>query len=112
MSGIVAASTYYGASTASALTARIRGLAGLRGLAVPMQSTANGNLPDLHSRLFCEDFPFGVQPVRRVAALAGIETPALDEIDAWSRRPPIALPVAGCAAGGRSLNDLVRHASR
>jgi hypothetical protein len=116
MSRVIAASSYYGVSTASALTARIRGLAGLRGLAVPMRRTANGNLPDIHSRLFREDFPFGVEAVRMVAALAGIETPVLDEIHAWSRRPPIApqQPLAGCAARiqGRNLDDLVRHASR
>jgi opine dehydrogenase len=118
MSGVVAASAYYGASTPSALTARIRGLAGLRGLAVPMQMTGNGNLPDIHSRFFREDLPFGMEAVRTVATLMGIKTPALDAIDAWSRRLPIALPHweprAGCAARirGRSLDDLVRHASR
>jgi opine dehydrogenase len=117
MSGVTPASRHYGVSTASALTARIRSLEGLRGIAVPMQMNGKGNLPDVRNRYFLEDFPFGVEAVRTVAALAGIETPTLDEIDAWSQRPPIAPPQgtrAGCASRvcGRSLNDLVLHASR
>jgi hypothetical protein len=56
--------------------------------------------------------------VSGAAALVGIKTAALDAIDAWSQRPPIAPPhwepLAGCATRirGRSLDDLVRHASR
>jgi NAD/NADP octopine/nopaline dehydrogenase, alpha-helical domain len=115
MSGVAPAVTYYNAGTPAALTSRIRALAGLRGIAMPMRNVGGRNLPDLCSRFFLEDFPFGMEAVRTVAALAGVETPMLDALDAWSRSPPIAgagRPV-GCSSRivGRSLDELVRRAS-
>lgn len=116
MSGVVPARAYYGASTPVALTARIRGLQGLRGVPAPMRRVGDRYFPDLHSRFFQEDFAFGIRAIRLIAGLAKIETPVLDTIDAWSQSPPIAVPShpapAGCVerVRGRSLDDIIRRA--
>lgn len=117
MSGVVPACAHYGVSSPSALTARIRNLPGLRGIPLPMQRTRNGYAPDWHSRFFTEDFPFGLRAVRLVAALAKVETPLLDTIDAWSQHPPITAatarvePDCGARLQGCSLADIVRRAT-
>jgi opine dehydrogenase len=118
MSGIAPIRDHYGVSTAAALTARIRSLPGLRGISIPMRAVGHGYVPDLRSRFFTEDFPFGLGAVRVLAALVGVKTPLLDVIHAWSRRPPILpehnSPAADCSerVRGRSLEDLIRIATR
>lgn len=118
MSDVVPVRSHYGISTASALTSRIRSLPGLRGIAAPMRAAAGGHLPDLHSRVFLEDFPFGLKAIRLVAALVGVETPTLDTVEAWWRLPPIAPSIPAAAAdcservNGRRLEELIAAATR
>jgi hypothetical protein len=115
MSGVIPLYAHYGVSTASALTSRIRGLAGLRTVALPTCVSDTGQIPDLQSRFFTEDFPFGLRAVRAVARLAKVETPTLDLLDAWFSRAPISVgPVtADCTQRirGCSLQDIVGRAT-
>ena len=115
MSGVTPARSHYGAPTAASLTGRIRSLAGLRAIPLPIRSGECGWMPDLRDRFFLEDFPFGLRAVRTIAALANVETPTLDMIDTWSQRPPIALPSRSpdCSdrVRGRSLEEIVRKAA-
>jgi hypothetical protein len=118
MSGVVPASAHYGVATPAALTSRIRSLEGLRGIPVQMKAFQSGYLPDTRCRLFLEDFPFGVEAIRTLAQIVGIDTPVLDAMDAWRSKPPI-LPstetiAIGCARriSGRSLSEIVRRAAQ
>lgn len=41
-------------------------------------------IPDFRARYLAEDVPFGLAVSRAIAGLAGVETPAMDEVIAWA----------------------------
>ncbi len=54
-------------------------------LRYPMKPHGGGFVPDYKHRFLSEDVPFGLVPVRGVAALAGVDTPAIDRVLRWSQ---------------------------
>ena len=55
------------------------------GLKVPVREVAPGRfVPDFGARYLTEDVPFGLAASRAIAALAGVETPAMDRVIAWA----------------------------
>ncbi len=55
------------------------------GLFAPVLQVESGQyVPDLHARYLAEDVPFGLATSRAIAQLAGVETPVMDEVIAWS----------------------------
>ena len=70
---------------ARALTRKIRCIPALRNIPAPVLSPPGDCRPDLASRFFREDIPYGLLPVRAVAQLAGVETPAIDELLSWAQ---------------------------
>ena len=50
-----------------------------------VRAAAGGWMPDFQSRFLSEDVPFGLVPIRGVAELAGVGTPAIDEVLRWSQ---------------------------
>lgn len=59
-----------------------RGYAGLR---APMRLTANGLVPDFHSRYLAEDIPYGLLVMRGIAELVGLSVPGADEVITWAQ---------------------------
>lgn len=55
------------------------------GLRTPMIEVPGGRAPDLQSRFFHEDIPFGVVVLRSLAEMAGVATPTLDTILRWAQ---------------------------
>ena len=51
----------------------------------PMKRVNGGYVPDFRHRYLSEDVPFGLVTVRGIAALAGVATPAIDEVLVWSQ---------------------------
>lgn len=51
----------------------------------PMKRVKGGYVPDFQHRYLSEDVPFGLVAVRGIAALAGVATPAIDEVLVWSQ---------------------------
>ncbi len=55
------------------------------GLKAPVREISAGRfVPDFGARYLAEDVPFGLAVSRAIAALAGVETPAMDRVIAWA----------------------------
>jgi len=55
------------------------------GLRAPVREETPGRyVPDFASRYLAEDVPFGLAASRAIAHLAGVETPAIDQVIAWA----------------------------
>ncbi|MBR6998187.1 MAG: NAD/NADP octopine/nopaline dehydrogenase family protein, partial [Prevotella sp.] len=48
-----------------------------------MRPVEGGYAPDFHSRYFTEDFPYGLDVVRRLAYQKGVATPHIDKVSDW-----------------------------
>ncbi|MBC7542237.1 MAG: NAD/NADP octopine/nopaline dehydrogenase family protein [Candidatus Sericytochromatia bacterium] len=55
------------------------------GIRTPMRAVAGGLVPELNSRFFHEDVPFGLVVLRSLAQLGGVATPKLDMILTWAQ---------------------------
>jgi len=64
----------------STFTSAIRTCDGYKGFKCPMKEVDGGWVPDFENRYFTEDIPEGVAMYKGIADLAGVETPAIDEI--------------------------------
>ena len=104
------------------LTERIRGLRPLHLIQAPLRPTPEGLIPNLESRFFTEEFPYGLLVLREVIGLAGVETPQIDELLNWGgellgrrflgpERDLDGLPVPQ-NHGLSTLDELVNHATR
>jgi len=60
--------------------------AGFKGFHCPMKQVEGGFAPDFANRYFTEDFPEGVAMYKGIADLAGVETPAIDEITCFFQK--------------------------
>jgi hypothetical protein len=53
------------------------------GIRTPMTEVPGGRIPDLNSRFFHEDVPFGLVVLRSLAQMGNVPTPTLDTILTW-----------------------------
>jgi hypothetical protein len=51
-----------------------------------MKQTARGFVPDLRSRYFTEDFPYGLDLLRQLAKEKNVNTPTMDEVQRWGQQ--------------------------
>ena len=53
---------------------------------IPMVKSSDGTgwIPDIHSRVFCEDVPHGLGILIGLGKQFGVETPYMSEIEAWA----------------------------
>lgn len=77
---------YYESIDAASLTRKLRSIEAFKGIKAPMKPAGGGFVPDLQSRYFTEDFPFGLDIVRRIGSDHGIPTPTIDSISDWGMR--------------------------
>ena len=49
-------------------------------------SGSAGLVPDLHSRYFTADFPYGLAVIRQIGSIAGVSTPNMDMLSEWYDR--------------------------
>jgi hypothetical protein len=55
------------------------------GLKAPVREIAPGRyVPDFGARYLAEDVPYGLAVSRAIAAMAGVDTPAMDRVIAWA----------------------------
>jgi opine dehydrogenase len=74
---------YYEVSGIEGMTAKIRSIAAFRGIKAPMIKCGSGFVPDLTSRYFTEDIPYGTVPIKAIAELAKVSTPTIDGFIEW-----------------------------
>lgn len=74
---------YYESHDASSLSHKLRSIEAFKPILAPMKQTESGWIPDLQSRYFTEDFPFGLQLVKDLAIQYQVSTPTIDQILKW-----------------------------
>jgi hypothetical protein len=47
------------------------------------EPSKQGLIPDLHSRYFTADFPYGLTVIRQIAEIAGVDTPYINRLLDW-----------------------------
>lgn len=83
LSDVMSLKKYYESPTTEAMTRKISGIKAFKGLVAPMIKRANGWVPDLNSRYFSTDFPYGLKVIKELAVAFDVKTPTIDTIWNW-----------------------------
>ena len=78
MSEVVSLPVYYESPTPEAMTKKLKSIESFKKVMVPLQEVKGGFEPDLSSRMFVEDYPFGVCIIKDFALMLGVKTPTVD----------------------------------
>ena len=78
--------SYYESDTVEALTAKLRSIEAFHAIAAPMVECDGGYAPDLGSRYFKEDFPYGLDLLIRQAHNCGLEVPTMQMVARWGQK--------------------------
>lgn len=77
---------YYESTDAASLTRKLNSIEAFRSILAPMIQTENGWQPDVQSRYFTEDFPYGLQIIKDLAEMNEITTPIIDKVLMWGKK--------------------------
>lgn len=77
---------YYESTNASSLAWKLQSIQAFKGIKSPMKKIEGGYIPDLQSRYFTEDFPYGLAIVHRLTHEKGTPSPTIDAIYQWGMR--------------------------
>ena len=77
---------YYESTGAESLTRKLNSIEAFRSILAPMTQTESGWIPDIKSRYFTEDFPFGLQTIKDLAVNNNISMPTIDQVLAWGQK--------------------------
>ena len=78
MREVVPLPIYYESPTPEAMSRKLKSIESFKVVAVPLKQEGDGYIPDLESRMFVEDYPFGVCIIKDFALILGVETPTVD----------------------------------
>lgn len=78
MSEVVPLPIYYESPTPEAMTRKLKSIESFKKVMVPLKKENDGFIPDLSSRMFVEDYPYGVCIIKDFASLLGVKTPTVD----------------------------------
>ncbi len=79
-------SEHYESPTVEAMTAKINSIATFQSVYAPMKQVENGYVPDLSSRMFTEDFPWGLAVIRSYFDYFDVPAPTMDKVLGWYAR--------------------------
>ena len=74
---------YYESKDAASLTRKLQSIGAFQGIVAPMQPVSGGYVPDMNSRYFTEDFPFGLRFVRELLHQHQLPCPTIDRVYTW-----------------------------
>ena len=77
---IVSLRTYYESPTAEAMTKKLKSIEAFKVVTVPLIEKEGKFYPDFNSRMFLEDFPYGIAIIKYFGILTKVKTPAIDKI--------------------------------
>lgn len=77
---IVSLKIYYESPTAQDMTRKLKSIKAFEVVQVPLVEENGKFYPDFNSRMFLEDFPYGIAIIKYFGILTGVETPAIDKI--------------------------------
>lgn len=78
LSDVVPLPVYYESPTPEAMTKKLQSIESFKAVRVPLKKEEKGYVPDLGSRMFVEDFPFGVCILKAFANILDIDVPVID----------------------------------
>ena len=76
---------HYESPTVEAMTRKINSIATFQTVYAPLKKVENGDgyVADTSSRLFTEDFPWGLAIIRSYCEIVGVEAPMMDKVLGW-----------------------------
>ena len=77
---------HYESNTAAELTNKLRSIESLKGIGTPVVSVGDKFIPDLSSRYFTADFPYGLEILKQIADLLGFEAANIKNTLEWYYR--------------------------
>ena len=77
---------YYECSDAESLTQKFHDIPAFKGILSPMIQTAEGFIPDFHSRYFTEDYPYGMRYIVDLALQNNTDIPVIQTVYDWGIR--------------------------
>lgn len=80
LSEVVSLPEYYESPTPEAMTKKLKSIEAFQAVMVPLEETSEGFVPDFTSRMFVEDFPYGVCIIKDFGRIIGTETPVVDRL--------------------------------
>ena len=78
--------SYYESNDAASLTDKIQNISAFSDILTPMIGDGPYYLPDIGSRIFQEDIPYGLVIIKSLGNLAKIATPNIDMVLFWSQK--------------------------
>ena len=76
-------SEHYESPTIQAMTAKINTIPTFQSVYAPMKAVEGGYVADTNSRMFTEDFPWGLAVIRSYFEIFGLPSPKMDEVLSW-----------------------------
>lgn len=83
---VVPLPTYYESPTPEAMTKKLKSIEAFKAVQVPLIHNKEGYIPDFNSRMFIEDFPYGICVIKDFALMAQIDTPTIDRLLSFYER--------------------------
>lgn len=83
LSAVKSLLTHYESDNAVELTNKINSISSFQGLPTPQIEKNGKKHPDLESRYFTADFPYGLLILKAFANICKLDTPAMDEVIEW-----------------------------
>lgn len=77
---------HYESTDAASLTRKLRSIPSYAEIRSPMKAVEGGWLPDLESRYFTEDFPYGLKMIHDLAHEHNVQIPTIDKVYAWGMK--------------------------
>lgn len=77
---IVSLKEYYESSTSEDMTKKLKSINAFKVVQVPLIEKNGKFFPDFESRMFLEDFPYGIAIIKYFAVLTDVDTPTIDKI--------------------------------
>lgn len=77
---------YYDSVDEESLTRKICSIQAFKGIKAPMKKFREGYIPDIQSRYFTEDIPYGLLLIKYFAQIQNIETPNIDIVLNWCQK--------------------------
>lgn len=77
---------HYESTNAKELTNKIKSIKGFKGIETPSLQTENGYIPNLESRYFTADIPYGLLIIKDFGIICNVETPEIDKIINWYQK--------------------------
>ena len=74
---------HYEATSISAMTKKINSIPTFQTVYAPMKEVENGYVADVSSRMFTEDFPWGLAIIRSYCQIIGSQAPMMDKVLGW-----------------------------